>query len=951
MTKNKKIVISVISAVLALIILFSVITININAATEAKMFANTNVTVADLDFDSKYSENDATLNLSKVNHAGKGFVKVAETNALELYYKKDYYKQLSGKKVVDTKYVTYNIAVYHKQSKKLWKAIPEEKDIDFKNLSEINLTQLQSLVSFDYFDVGKNNNKTTASNTVYELIYGAGESDLIDSMGESEDEFSGMSEEEIEMFKELLGEDFEEEEDKEQESTAEITNTEVTEIPSGVRFTYKLDQRSIEFSVEFRINGDTFDVTVPKDSIIENIGGLSQLEAERSKVEAQINQLSPFFDAIRSSTGYKKLEVNQKNQIDKIIENAVSKVNGLSSMIRTGSSTDENFLEIQDSISNLSSLFADYGGFEDSIIENINKKLDEVRASIDSMSEYSLCGLVTVNPLPYFGSATSKEDGYVFYPDGSGALSYFNVRHSEYSSAISNDVYSNYISDIATYLDWTDEEDTDYHEVFTSVKMPVFGVKKPNAAFVSIIAEGDADAAIKYQPYNASSKLNTISASFYTRITTQNTDSEGNVSNVIDTQLVNHNRRILYKFLAGNDADYAGMAVKYREYLEEYGLINKSKLMENSELPLFLNLFMGYKSSGRGANAKYKSLTTYEQAQTILSDLKAKGINNINTYMSGWSTAGYFDEYPDNKLKPEGKLGGKNDFEKLASYANENNITLALENGFIFADDDYISFTQKDIATTKNYGDFTISFWGKYMFNPNVVYNRALEAADIFKGYGANSIMFADEGRLVYDDYNSKSATRYHRGLTQQTFVQLATKVKEKLATACYENANIYMAQTADWLASVPEESSKLLIFDEDVPFMQIVLHGHVPYTGTSYNNMYEINKQSLKYIEYGYLPFYVVTNDVPDVRDNYTDFLFSTDYNTWSPTISETYNEYKNSFGDIWNVKITDHEKLNNGLVCVTYENGTKVVINYSTTNKKYKNKTIKAENYIIIK
>ncbi len=927
MTRNKKIVISVISIVVVLIVLFSVIAVSINSSAASTMFAATNIDTTDIDYEANYSEEDSTQNLSKANHAGNGFVKVAETDSLELYYKKDHFLQNRKK---ETNYVRYNIAVYDKKSKQLWTALPDDKDIAFSKLTDNNIQKMQSLVSFDYYDIGKDNNKSYESNVMTEMM----------SSSDGED----FSDVQID-----LGDDFDDFDD-DSESQEEISNVTLSDIPNGIRFTYDLSNLSIKFAVDFKINGDNFDVTVPSDQIEEKLEEYAELKANRSTIAASVSAFSESLNNLKSLDAYKALEADARTQLNSAISATQDQVTSLVNQINLGSSTSEVVNDVESRLYELQSTLLSFEGF-DGAMDSYFTTFDEIKSNLNIVESSSLCGLVSVTPLPYFGCATNAEDGYVFYPDGSGAISYFDVQHPEYASTFTQSVYSNYISDIATYLGWTDEDDEDSHETFTSVMMPVFGVKKGNAAFVGIIAEGDADASIYYAPYSTSTYMNSVNASFYMRITTQNTSSEGTVSTYIDSELVEQDRRMRYKFLFGDDADYSGMAVKYREHLEEFGLINKSALMDSESIPLFLSLYMGNLSSNKSATTSYAELTTYQQAQEILSDLKSKGVGTINTYLSGWSSAGYYDEFPDNKLKAESKLGGEDDLIALSEYAAQNNVNLSLEGQYIFGDEDYMTYNQKDIGTTKNYGNFTISTWGMYMFNPNVVFNAVLSAANKYSNYSVSGMMFMYEGSLVYDDYNSNASDRYSRKLTQRTFIELAKRLKNEGKTVSFEYPNIYMAQVADWFASVPSESNNLLITDESVPFMQIVLHGYIPYTGNAYNNMYDIDEQTLKYIEYGYLPFYVVTNDTPDITVNGTEFLTSSTYAEWSEDIVSTVEEYNNNFSDIWKYKITNHETLSNGLVCVTYENGIKVLINYSKKAKKYNKTNVDPVSYAVVK
>ena len=140
---------------------------------------------------------------------------------------------------------------------------------------------------------------------------------------------------------------------------------------------------------------------------------------------------------------------------------------------------------------------------------------------------------------------------------------------------------------------------------------------------------------------------------------------------------------------------------------------------------------------------------------------------------------------------------------------------------------------------------------------------------------------------------------------------------------------------------------------DADVPFYQIVMHGSVVYTGDGFNYMYNASQQDLKYIEYGYIPFFILTEEEPyelrlsGLKHNF----YSTVIDDWYSRIVETYKRYSEDFGDIWNVEIQSHERLSNTVSCTTYANGVKVYVNYALTEQTVNGVTIGAEGYKVVR
>lgn len=79
--------------------------------------------------------------------------------------------------------------------------------------------------------------------------------------------------------------------------------------------------------------------------------------------------------------------------------------------------------------------------------------------------------------LPYFGSGTAKDDGYLLIPDGSGALVEFGTDKSAFKT-YSQPVYG---SDPA----YAGDMDTSRKQ---PIRLPVFGIQRNGSAFLAEIA-------------------------------------------------------------------------------------------------------------------------------------------------------------------------------------------------------------------------------------------------------------------------------------------------------------------------------------------------------------------------------------------------------------------------------------------------------------------------------
>ena len=103
--------------------------------------------------------------------------------------------------------------------------------------------------------------------------------------------------------------------------------------------------------------------------------------------------------------------------------------------------------------------------------------LDEIQERSDRIL------LTSVTVLPNFGAAQANDEGYMLLPDGSGMLADFSTRSFTYSQRI-------YGKDYAVV-------NTTSSGSSQTARMPIYGMKHENAAFLSVISSGAARAYVE----------------------------------------------------------------------------------------------------------------------------------------------------------------------------------------------------------------------------------------------------------------------------------------------------------------------------------------------------------------------------------------------------------------------------------------------------------------------
>ena len=205
-----------------------------------------------------------------------------------------------------------------------------------------------------------------------------------------------------------------------------------------------------------------------------------------------------------------------------------------------------------------------------------------IRIPSEKVEKYGNFSAVSVDLMPFFAGAVDNQDGYLFYPDGSGAILNFNDPAHVGESAVTYTVYG----DIQNNQNLKGR----FEQVEASVLLPVFGANYGEKGFVAYITSGEETSRITVNPSGNIVKASYIYPTFLfrrgfddPRVTNQS------VSRYDDEQLTTV-YEIHYEILPEGKTTYADMAVAYRDYLTENGLLaNDSK----EELKLSVDLFMG----------------------------------------------------------------------------------------------------------------------------------------------------------------------------------------------------------------------------------------------------------------------------------------------------------------------------------------------------------------------
>ncbi|MBP3569764.1 MAG: hypothetical protein J6K04_11450 [Lachnospiraceae bacterium] len=556
-----------------------------------------------------------------------------------------------------------------------------------------------------------------------------------------------------------------------------------------------------------------------------------------------------------------------------------------------------------------------------------------VEVPLDSLDYVEDKPIYYLSLLPYFGAAGTSEEGFLFVPEGGGALINFNngkVAQNPYYASIYG-------------WDMCQDREAIVHETRTSFN--VFGEAKGNDSYICIVEQGAPYAAVQADIAGRNNSYNFINAVYtVTKREQYDVSDKYNGSMYVYEPTLPEGESYAQRYRFVNSGDYTDMAKAYQEYLfNTYeGAFAKQ---DSTEAPVLVEIV--------GAVDKVKqvfgvpvsrplALTTYKEAEAMIAELKANGMNELSVKLTGWANGGVQQKMLE-KIKTVKDLGSRKELQQLITSANNLGVPVYLDgitnyaidsdffDGF-FVFTDAARFVSKEKAELYEYSSTT---YGKrddldeyYLLNAELidemVANLTEEALDMNAG-----VSFADIGKELSSDFTRKAP------VSRQAVKEKHTETLQQLSgtmNIMINDGNDYAVAYADMVSNMDLRGAEYTIIDRTVPFYQMALHGYVEYTGEPLNLTKELQDELLKSAEYGAGLSFTLMEESSFTLQNtlYTEY-FGAEYAAAKDNMYEIYNRYNKELGHVFGQEMTDHEYLAADVTCTTYEDGTKVYVNYT--------------------
>lgn len=534
----------------------------------------------------------------------------------------------------------------------------------------------------------------------------------------------------------------------------------------------------------------------------------------------------------------------------------------------------------------------------------------------------------SIELLNYFGAYNeSYENDFMLVPDGCGAV----IKTSIYDESFESLSFAVYGSDPSVG-----------NKATGSAIIPAFGIKHGDTAFVSLIEKGDAAATINADKATSINEYNRV----YSTFTVNPSVHKGKKVYISENPIVNE-VALCYRFLSDNNATYAGLASACREQLIRNSVLSTKTVTVDDYLPCFLSL-TGAVTGNFGPLETTEAFTTFEQAADMLTHMKSKGINNVNVRYSGVFSGGVNSENANN-TKLNSEAGSKEELAELYEYAKSQKMKIFFDLNILssakgFMGSNALSLIKKDTEYKPSYVSndyFGTEIMQRKLRDPSTISDCVKNVIKDTQELSFSGFCINDAAAILYSDFSKDGQLRQSVADTIANAVVSLSTEKNTMAVT----GNFYMLKNVDSIVNMPlKTTASASGAYVSVPFVPLVLHGIVDYTGEPINTQVNIEETLLKYVEYGACPHFEWSYESAG-EDAQSDVYY---YDNTINTAAEYYAEVDDILNDLRDARMTDHYEVADGIFCTEYDTGSLVYVNYTDSDFETLGVTVEARSFL---
>jgi len=326
-------------------------------------------------------------------------------------------------------------------------------------------------------------------------------------------------------------------------------------------------------------------------------------------------------------------------------------------------------------------------------------------------------------------------------------------------------------------------------------------------------------------------------------------------------------------------------------------------------------------------------------------------------------------------------LGGKKGFEELNTYLKSQKMDLYLDIGLLSSKQAQFFNRAKTISTVSREQGYTLTenrvsaYMGDANFEQNLrpiagIDDAILKVLSGFRNSELSGFCLNDAGRILYSDM---SGNGYNRQEAAEEIGKQITALSNG-RKIMLDTGNFNMIKNAGVILNMPMPTETWEGENDpyqSIPFIQLILHGIVDYSGAPINlsfvrgdgvvqpkelefdaltgqNQKLMKDSMLKYIEYGANPSYVWSyNRLDDDASNGVETFY---YDDWINQAVDFYLQANAALVDLRGLRMVRHSQILPGVFRTEYEGGKLIYANYTYADVDVGGVTVKARDFIRI-
>ena len=565
---------------------------------------------------------------------------------------------------------------------------------------------------------------------------------------------------------------------------------------------------------------------------------------------------------------------------------------------------------------------------------------DSLMATIDTPNivEGSENMLLSVSLSPFMCSTSNEvDDAYLFVPSGTGAVMYAAEASNREVRRWSAEIYGTDASRHITTSSLNEE----------TVRLPVFGAKSGEHSLFGIIEEGAESVVLNAETGNSNTGYSSVYPEIWFRgydIYPSNSEAFRYMDIKLPSSVISQKAvTVGYYPLFGEDADYNGMAKRYRQYLQDCKLVTDTQIDQSPYSVTLLGGVMTTTSFLGIPRKTLNSMTNFTQAKDIIGELEELTGTTPSVRLEGYGDSGISPGKPAGGFSFPSIFGNKKQHFELEQYCNDKNIPLFTDFDLIRCSSSGSGFSYlTDMAESASGGAVSLTPFKTPLLNENKKLNYRLlkreyipKAVDkLIKTAKKSKISGVSLSTLTDISYSDYSGPDYAVKSNMERDVRNSI---EKIQAAGHlvsaSGANMYAAVTADVLFDVTVEDGSLDAFDFQIPFYQMVFKGLKPMYCSAVNLAPDSKQLIMQAATGGVgIGFTLIHDFDVSYMETGAEKLYGAKFDDNKELIQETVNNYTNFINSVSNAGIERYEVLSNGVSKTIFDNNVVLYANHNS-------------------